>query len=231
MLRLNSGSFILFGIGPLTRCRVYLRQFGVYASFIIPMLRIGLTGGIACGKSAVGDLLVADGIPVCDADGIAHETIRRGADVYANVVEAFGSGILDGVGEIDRKILGSRVFGCADDLARLNRLIHPEVRRRLDEWFACEAGRAGVAVAMVPLLFEVAGDWGWDRVICVTAPRRRQFDWLARRGLSPDEAARRIASQMPMEQKMAMADHVICNCGSVEMLREQTRKVWHRIAG
>ncbi len=190
------------------------------------MVRIAVTGGIACGKSLVGAYLAEQGIAVCEADRLAHEAMSRGEPVFNSVVEAFGSDILDGDGAIDRAALGKRVFSDPVMLARLNALVHPEVKRRWLRWLAEATGDGGrPAAAIIPLFYEIGEDRGeWTAVICVSAPRSRQQKWLAARGLTLKESEQRIASQWPLCRKMAMADHVIVNSGTKELLVRQTQK-------
>ena len=156
--------------------------------------------------------------------------MSQGEPVFDDVVRAFGDDILGADGAIDRSRLGKRVFSDPALLAKLNALVHPEVKRRWLRWMsgATQSGRpAGV---IIPLLYEIGEDRGeWTATICVSAPRSRQMEWLKARGLTRREAQQRIASQWPLSRKMAMADYVILNNGTRELLRRQTRKVLQRI--
>ena len=175
---------------------------------------LGITGGIACGKTETGRILSSEGFKVLDSDFLAHELMGKGHSVYTAVVKHFGDAILAEDGEIDRKKLGKKVFD--DPLARetLNRLVHPEVIKAASDWIAeCREAQEDAAV-LVPLLFEAGWTEGWDAVICVTAPEEQVFQWLEKRGLSKAEAMKRIAAQMPLAEKAAKADFSIKNDGT-----------------
>lgn len=156
--------------------------------------------------------------------------MAQGGPVFGSILRAFGSGILGADGEIDRPSFGKRVFSDPALLAKLNALVHPEVKRRWLKWESevAEAGRpAGV---IIPLFYEIEEDpQDWTAVICVSAPRRKQLEWLAARGLRREESEQRIAAQWPVGRKMAMADYVILNNGTRELLRKQTSRVLQRI--
>jgi dephospho-CoA kinase len=192
-------------------------------------LSIGLTGGIACGKSEVGRILEREEAQVRDADELAHELIRYGGPLFDKVVERFGAGILGRDGEIDRRILGRRVFAGAADRKALEALIHPEVIRVLREWIAGETRCGKNAVAIVPLLFEVGWTDLWDAVVCVASSEEVVIERLKQRGLSEREALARMSAQMPLEVKIRQANHVIRNDGTFDSLEKRTREVWRNI--
>lgn len=179
-----------------------------------------LTGGIACGKSTVLEMMREAGVEVIDADDLSHEWLE-GAEGKRAVAAAFGAEMLDGRGEVDRRALGRRVFGDAAARAELEGMVHPYVRRRLAQWRekVTKSGRAGVAA--IPLLYEAGmeGD-GWDGVICVSAPEAAMLERLRGRGLDEAESRARIASQWPVAEKARRADAVIENGGTREMLRK-----------
>ena len=182
---------------------------------------LGITGGIACGKTETGRILSAEGFKVLDSDFLAHELMGKGRSVYAAVVKQFGDAILAEDGEIDRARLGKKVF--ADPQAReaLNRLVHPAVIAAAKEWIEeCREAQEDAAV-LVPLLFEAGWTEGWDAVICVTAPEEPIFQRLEKRGLSREEARKRIAAQMPQSEKAAKADFIIENGGTPDALRSR----------
>ncbi|MBM4143278.1 MAG: dephospho-CoA kinase [Lentisphaerae bacterium] len=197
------------------------------------MLRFAVTGGIACGKTLAGEYLAADGVAVFDADVAARDLMQPGTAVFAEVVRAFGRGILDPEGRIDRSALGARVFATPRDLATLNRLVHPATRRAWEAWLAApETARvatAGAAAVIVPLLFEGGMSSGWDAVVCVAAAERVQVERLLARGMTGDEARARIRAQAPVEMKATLSDYVLVNEGTRATLREQTRRVLERI--
>jgi dephospho-CoA kinase len=192
-------------------------------------LSIGLTGGIACGKSEVGRILEREGAQIRDADELAHELIRCGGSLFDKVVKRFGAGIVGRDGEIDRQILGRRVFADAEERKALEALIHPEVIRTLRRWIAGETRQGKNAVAIVPLLFEVGWTDAWDAVVCVASSSEVVIERLKQRGLSEPEARARISAQMPLEIKIRKAKHVIQNDGTLNSLEKRTREVWQKI--
>lgn len=192
-------------------------------------LRVGLTGGFACGKSEVGRVLREQGAEVVDADDLAHEAMRAGTPVFEKVVARFGRGVVGRDGEIDRAAVGERVFAGSEERRALEALVHPEVIRRLEAWLDETSGRGRHAVAIVPLLYEAGLAGRWDAVICVTAPEAAVLDRAAGRGLTAADARARIAAQMPVEEKARKADHVIRNNGTLDALKERAREVWSEI--
>ena len=193
------------------------------------MKKIALTGGIACGKSLAGSILADAGFPVCDADGLAHDLMRKGRPVYESVANAFGPGILDADGEIDRTRLGEIVFADAEQRKRLNALVHPAVKDAIRAWLAGRPAGTAAAVVIIPLLYEAGLETGWDAVICVASPRALQWSRLMDRGLSELEGRRRLAAQLETAEKMNRADRVIFNNGTKERLKEQVLLVLQRL--
>lgn len=189
------------------------------------MVRIAVTGGIACGKSMVGKFLSDDGIPVCEADELAHGVMRPGRETFAEVVRAFGKGVVGKDGTIDRPRLGRRVFSRPHELARLNALVHPAVKRAWGRWLAERRRDSLAAAVIVPLLYEVGVDKGWDAIVCVTASEATQIRRLKSRGLSEADARKRINAQMITSRKAEQADFVIVNDGTEAMLRKQVGRV------
>ncbi|MBC7223005.1 MAG: dephospho-CoA kinase [Anaerolineae bacterium] len=194
---------------------------------------IGLTGNIATGKSEVLRILRDLGAYVVDADQRVHRLLRRGTPVYRQVVEAFGTDILDEQGEIDRRRLGARVFADPEALARLERIVHPaviaEVLRELDE--VARRGTHRVAVVEAIKLLEAGmADELCDEVWVVHAEPEQQIARLmATRGMTEEEARRRLAAQPPQEHKEARADWVVDNSGSLEDTRRQLEEAWERV--
>lgn len=179
---------------------------------------LGITGGIACGKTETGRILSSEGFKVLDSDFLAHELMGRERPVYTRVVEFFGESILAADGEIDRVKLGKKVFADPVQREALNRLVHPPVIAAAKEWVAgCRESREDAAV-LVPLLFEAGWTEGWDAVICVTAPDAEVFQRLEKRGVLKEDACRRIAAQLPQEKKAAQADFIIENGGTIDEL-------------
>ena len=195
------------------------------------MLTVGLTGGIGSGKSAVSALLVSYGAALVDADKVAREVVEPGTAGLAAVVEEFGRDVLRPDGTLDREALGKRVFADKEALARLNAIVHPRVgERTADLMAAAEAGGAKVLVHDVPLLVENGLAPLYAEVVVVAASPRTQLDRLVRlRGMTPDDARARISAQAPLDDKLAVATHVISNDGPLEELEPQVRAVWEAL--
>ncbi len=195
------------------------------------MVTIAITGGIACGKSLVGRYVEELGIPVCEADTVGHAVLGKGGAAHAAVVREFGPAVLGVDGEINRTALGARVFSNPEELERLNALTHPEIVRRIQDWIRTRPAGTEYAAAIIPLLHETGGEKHWDAVVCVTAPQADQVRRLAERGLTEAEAMARIRAQWDQTRKTERSDYVIHNCGSQELLREQTERVVRSIRG
>jgi dephospho-CoA kinase len=187
---------------------------------------VALTGGIACGKSTVADFWRQRGAETLDADKVAHALIEHGGECVEAVVREFGPSVRAAKGGVDRNLLGSIVFADSSARERLNALLHPAVIRRMRAWATKIRGEGRVGVAVVPLLFEAGMEKEWDAVVCVASDERTMLERLAQRGLSPQEAKARIASQWPVREKMARADRVIENNGSLAELETKCRAVW-----
>lgn len=182
------------------------------------MLRVGLTGGIACGKSRVRRALAAAGFGTLDLDGVAHEIISPGGSAHADVVEAFGRGILAADGSVDRRLLGARVFADAEARARLNALVHPRVREEEARRAAAHAAAGGtVFVTDAALLVEAGMHLRFDRLVVVDCEGDEQLRRLMARDGLPDAAARsRVAAQMRAAEKRRFAHIVVDASGSLE---------------
>lgn len=187
--------------------------------------RIGLTGGIACGKSTVGRMLEELGACRIDADELAHRVLR-GREVARRVVQRWPR-VATPAGGIDRRRLGEIVFADPGERRALEAIVHPPVRELLRRELA--AARGAVVVAEVPLLFE-AGLEGWfDRIWVVTATPEQQLARLTAQGLSPDQAHRRLAAGLPPAQKARRAHRIIDNSGSLERTRSQVERLWREL--
>ena len=177
-----------------------------------PMILVGLTGGVATGKSTVAKMFKRCGAIVIDADKLAREVVEPGKPAWHAIVNTFGSQVVRPDRSLDRHVLGAMVFRNRSKLRRLERIIHPRVAReqqRLVRRIAKRKPRA-VVIYEVPLLFEVGVDKRVDKIIVVTADRDTQIGRLKKRnGLSRAEAIRRIRSQMPLAKKIQQADHVL----------------------
>lgn len=188
-------------------------------------ISIGVTGGIACGKSEVGRILSEIGFAVCDADRVAHTLMDNGSPIFQNVVDHFGDQILSENGDISRPVLGKLVFDDPFKLGELNALVHPAVRQALEEWLEGQRAEGQPAAALIPLLYESGmEDLKWDAVVCVSSLEQEVFQRLEKRGLSPEEVEKRINSQMPLAEKEERADVVIPNNGTLGELELVVRK-------
>lgn len=184
---------------------------------------VGLTGGIASGKTTVCRLLEAKGCTIIDADVVAHRLLLRGQPGYEPVLKAFGRGILGDAGEIDRGKLGAEVFGDRSKLEQLNFLLHPEVIRAIGEKLAAlrQVGEVRVIVD-ASLMIESGFHRNFQRLVLVTCTMEQQAERLmTRNGLSQEQARQRIALQMPLEDKRAFATDIIDNSGTPERTRMQ----------
>ncbi len=192
------------------------------------MLRVGLTGGIATGKSTVGMMFIELGCHLIDADRITHELLQPGQAVHSAVVEAFGEHILAADRTISRKILGEIVFKDPQARSKLNALVHPAVIQRQREWLnemeAKDPG--GIGIVDAALMIEVGTYKNYDKVIVVTCRPEVQKQRLRKRsGLSEEEIEARIRSQMPLEEKARHADFVIDNSEDLPETRRQVAEV------
>ncbi|HEX6759943.1 MAG TPA: dephospho-CoA kinase [Propionibacteriaceae bacterium] len=193
------------------------------------MVRVGLTGGIASGKSMVADELAARGAIIIDADVLAREVVEPGTPALAAIIDRFGAQVLKD-GQLDRARLAQIVF--ADPLARrdLERIVHPAVRARAAE-LERAAGDAAVVVHVIPLLVETGQDEDFDLVVTVDADHETQIQRLiVRNGLTRLEAESRIAAQASREDRTRAADVVLDNTGSVTQLREQIDALWAELS-
>jgi dephospho-CoA kinase len=196
------------------------------------LVRAGLTGGLASGKSTVAAMFRRLGALHLDADVIAHELLAPGGRAEAEVLARFGPGIVGADGAIDRGALGAIVFSDPAALADLNAIVHPKVRDEIARRLAREAASASpseVALLDVPLLVEAGMDADLDAVIVVACPPEVQVARAVARGMREDEARRRIAAQAPLAAKLAVADVVIDNGGTIEHTEAQVRAAWERL--
>lgn len=189
------------------------------------MLRLGLTGGIASGKSAVAAMLRELGFAVLDADSLAHKLVEPGQPAYEEVLREFGPAITDGQNRVDRAKLGALVFADRARLDRLNAIVHPRVAeavlRQFAEWQ--REGTRDAAFVEAALLIESGIHQHLDGLVVAWSRPEQQLERLAARGLSEDEARRRIAAQMPVEEKLRYATEKIDCSGPLEQTREQVQ--------
>jgi dephospho-CoA kinase len=208
------------------------------------MLKVGLTGGIAAGKSVVGEMFVALGARLVQADRIAHSLMQPGQAVYNEVVRHFGREILNPDCSVNRAKLAEVAFGPASApeskrasrIEELNRIVHPVVIRSQEEWMA-DMGRQdphAVAIVEAALILEAGAAERFDRLIVVTcSAEQRVARFAARQKIDFDaarkEVMRRMAAQLPDEEKIKAADYVIDNSGSLDQTREQVRQLWQKL--
>jgi dephospho-CoA kinase len=193
------------------------------------MLTVGLTGGIGAGKSEVARLLAARGAILVDSDLIAREVVAPGTEGLAAVVAEFGPEVLAEDGSLDRPKLGAIVFADEERLRALNAIVHPLVGARSAE-LQRAAGPGDIVLHDVPLLTENGLAPYYDMVVVVDADPAARLDRLVRlRGMTEDEARKRMAAQAGREERLAIADLVIVNDGPLEVLEQRVQEVWERL--
>lgn len=198
------------------------------------MLRVGLTGGIACGKSTVGEMLARRGAHLLQADVLAHQLYAPGAAVYGEVVHHFGREILNDDGTINRASLARVAF--PNRIGELNAIVHPAVIKAQNEWMA-EVAREnphGIAVVEAALIIEAGVARDFDKIIVVTCDFERRVERYAERAsislaAALSEVDRRGAAQLPDEEKVRHADYVIENSGAVEDTERQVEQIWNKL--
>ncbi|MBV8906619.1 MAG: dephospho-CoA kinase [Acidobacteriia bacterium] len=195
------------------------------------MLRVGLTGGLACGKSFVGQALARYGCFLIQADELGHEVLRPEGEAFSAVVSEFGRDILVD-GRIDRRRLAARVFGDPEALERLNRLVHPPVIAReetlIEEFRSLEP--KGVVVVEGAILIETGSYNRFDRLIVVSCSQQQQMERAMRRdGLTEEDVLARLSRQMPLDEKRKLADFVIDTSGTKEETLLQTCAVYQEL--
>ena len=195
------------------------------------MLKVGLTGNIAAGKSAVADVWRSMGATVVDADELARRAVEPGTPALAAIAREWGAWVLEEGGALDRAALRQIVFADPEARARLEAIVHPAVAALRDEHYRAARERGEpLDVADIPLLFEVGMADEFDVVVLVDAPEEvRLARILEDRGLPEDEARRMMAAQMPSELKRARADLVIPNAGTLGDLQDAARDVWRQL--
>lgn len=201
---------------------------------------IGLTGGIGTGKSTVSSMLEQLGALVIDSDRIVHELQAPGAPLLREIAAAFGEGVIRPDGSLDRAAVGERVFRDEEARRKLNAIVHPavgrETARRLE---AARASGVPLVVLDIPLLFETRlhgtasrANLGVEAVVVVYAPPALQVQrQVERNGYGREEAERRVAAQIPIDEKRAQADYVIDNSGTLEETRRQVEALYRRLVG
>lgn len=192
---------------------------------------VGLTGGIASGKSSVSRMLAELGARVVDADQIARAIVEPGKPALREIVRTFGRGVLAPDGSLDRKVLGRIVFSDEQKLSALNRITHPRIARAARaELERQRASGAPLVIYDAALIVEKGWQHSLDGLIVVSVPERVQLDRLRRRdGLDENAARQRIRSQLPLAARLAVADYVVDNAGSLEQTRAQVKALWPQL--
>jgi dephospho-CoA kinase len=205
------------------------------------LLKVGLTGGIASGKSVVGEMFVALGAHLVEADRISHQLMQPGQAVYEEVVRQFGAGILNPDGSVNRPRLAEAAFGkpgagAPSRVAELNRIVHPAVIRRQDEWME-EVGKRDphvIAIVEAALIVEAGAKDRFDRLMVVTCKEEQRVQRFAARlkidlETARQQVGRRMAAQLSDQEKTKVADYVIDNSGSLDATHQQVRDVYGRL--
>lgn len=196
------------------------------------MLIVGLTGGVASGKTAVSQVLKEEGAYIIDADQIARELAQPHEPAWKELIRTFGQEILREDGSIHRKKLAEKVFADPKQRKRLNRILHPRIRKEMDRR-AKEIGQGDPEAIVVidgPLLVELGDHRKMDKLVVVTSTRSQQLERLKDRdGANREEALRIVSAQMPLEEKLKLADIVIRNEGSLEETKKRAREVFKEL--
>ena len=198
------------------------------------MLRVGLTGGIACGKTTVARIFGALGCKLINADAVGHEVIRKPQPAHQEILQIFGTEILAPDGEIDRARLGKRVFASPADLARLNSIVHPRLIERLQYYThkISEPYPDSILVVEAALIYEVGIESWFEKIVAAWCRPEQQVERLKRDlGLSEEEARQRISSQMPSPEKRRRADYLIDCSGNLDQTRRQVEKLHRTLTG
>jgi dephospho-CoA kinase len=193
------------------------------------MLLVGLTGGIASGKSTVSAMLAELGAEVIDADHIARQVVLPGTPAWCKIRDHFGPGVLHPDGQLDRQALADMVFADKSKLALLNEITHPAIFARIADRLEAHHDQDVVVVLDAALLIEAGLAEGVDVVVVVHSPREIQVERLAAKGVGSQDARNRIAAQLEPEKRLARADIVIDNSGSLEDLSRQVDKLWKEL--
>ncbi|MGA2517603.1 MAG: dephospho-CoA kinase [Thermodesulfobacteriota bacterium] len=196
------------------------------------MLIVGLTGGVASGKTAVSEVLREEGAYIIDADQIARELVQPHKPAWNEIIRAFGKEILQEDRSVDRKELADKIFADPEQRKVLNQILHPRIKEEIARR-AREIGQKNpeaIVVIDAPLLVELGMHHKVDRLIVVTSTQTQQMERLKKRdGRSPEEALRLLSSQMPVEEKEKLADFVVRNEGSLEEMKKRAKEVFKEL--
>lgn len=205
-----------------------------------PMKTCGLTGGVGMGKSASAEILRARGAQIVDTDELARRLVEPGQPALAEIENEFGNEIISSAGELKRDKLARIVFNNASARKKLEKILHPLIRERwlaqIETWRAApgqnDCGRGEnckLAVVVIPLLFETQAESHFDKIICVACSAANQRKRLSERGWSAEQIRRRIAAQMPVEQKIARADFVVWTDGCLDLHAQQVERILSKL--
>lgn len=196
------------------------------------MLIVGLTGGIASGKTAISQVLKGEGAYIIDADQIARELVQPNRPAWNELIRAFGKEILQEDGSIHRKKLADKVFADPKKRKLLNQILHPRIKEEMDRRTK-EIGQKdpeAIVVIDAPLIIELGDQRDMDKLIVVASTQTQQIERLKERdGINPEEALRILSSQMPVEEKVKLADYVIRNEGSIEEAKKRGKEVFKEL--
>ncbi len=196
------------------------------------MLRVGLTGGLASGKTFVGRALVELGCYLIEADKLGHEVMLQGGEAYHSIVREFGPDVLDDAGRISRRKLSGIVWNNPERLDRLSSLVHPPVQEREERKMAeiAQADPRAIVVVEAAILVETGRYKSFDRLIVVTCAAEQQMERALERGsYNKEEILARLSRQLPLEEKLRVADYVIDTSGSKEATLQQVRTVYGKL--
>jgi len=196
------------------------------------MLIVGLTGGVASGKTAVSQILKEEGAYIINADQIARELVLPHKPAWSELIRAFGQEILQEDGSIQRKKLADKVFADPKQRKFLNQILHPRIKEEMDRR-AKEIGEKdpeAIVVIDAPLIIELGDHREMDKLIVVTSTQPQQIERLKDRdGTNPEEALRIVSSQMPLKEKLKFADYVIRNEGSMEEMKKRAKEIFQEL--
>lgn len=206
----------------------------IFRSFPQHMLIVGLTGGVASGKTVVSKVFREEGALIIDLDQVARDMVQPHRPAYDDLIKAFGKGILYEDGSINRKKLASMVFANPNQRERLNQILHPRIKDEIDQRIRAIGQKDPQAIVVIdaPLLIERGEHKEVDQLVVVTSSKKRQIQRLIQRdGISEKEALMRISSQMPLEEKVKWADFVIRNDGSLQETKRRAKEIFKKLKG
>ena len=190
------------------------------------MLLVGLTGGLGSGKSTVSTMLAERGAVILDADAFARDAVRAGTSGFDRVVARFGGGLVAADGELDRAALAAIVFNDEAALRDLEAIVHPEVRRMIEQGVSDNARTDRVVVLVNPLLIEMGTHRDCDVVVVVSASTETQLERVMARGMEREDAEARMANQLPLDERVTHADVLLDNDDGLAELESQVDRLW-----